>query len=71
MRYVHIGLVVVVTAIVLLFKIENMTAVTVSLFGISTTMPVFLLVIVVYVLGMLTGSSLLALTRALVKRAAR
>jgi uncharacterized integral membrane protein len=71
MRYVHIGIVVVVTAIVLLFKIENMTAVTVSLFGISTTMPVFLLVIVVYVLGMLTGSSLLALTRALVKRAAR
>ncbi len=71
MRKVHIGLVIVITAIVLLFKIENMTAVTVSLFGISTTMPVFLLVIVVYVLGMLTGSSLLSLTRALVKRAAR
>ncbi len=71
MRYVHIGLVVVVTAIVLLFKIENLTAVTVSLFGMSVTMPVFLLVIGIYVLGMLTGSSLLAFTRALVNRATR
>jgi lipopolysaccharide assembly protein A len=58
--------VVVVTAIVLLFKIENLTSVTVSLFGMSATMPLFLVVIGIYVLGMLTGSSLLALVRALV-----
>ena len=71
MRYLHIGLVVVVTAIVLLFKIENLTAVTVSLLGMRVTMPVFVLVIGIYVLGMLTGSSLLAFTRALVNRATR
>lgn len=71
MRSVYIGLVVVITAIVLLFKIENLTAVTVSLFGLGVTMPVFLLVMVIYILGMLTGSSLVALTRAAVRGAAR
>ncbi|HAY26406.1 MAG TPA: DUF1049 domain-containing protein, partial [Candidatus Accumulibacter sp.] len=51
MRYVYIGLVVVATAIVLLFKVQNLTAVTVSLLGMSMTMPVFLLVIGIYLLG--------------------
>ncbi|HRL77657.1 MAG TPA: DUF1049 domain-containing protein [Candidatus Accumulibacter phosphatis] len=69
MRYVYIGLVVVATAIVLLFKVQNLTAVTVSLLGMSMTMPVFLLVIGIYLLGMLTGSSLLALLRGWVRNA--
>jgi uncharacterized integral membrane protein len=69
MRYVYIGLVVIVTAIVLLFKIENLAVVTVSLFGMGMTMPVFLLVVGIYILGMLTGSSLLALLRVLVRGA--
>ena len=71
MRFVYIGLVVILTAIVLLFKIENLTVVTVSLFGMGMTMPVFLLVIGIYILGMLTGSSLLALIRTLVQGATR
>ncbi|HRD89359.1 MAG: DUF1049 domain-containing protein [Candidatus Accumulibacter sp.] len=69
MRYVYIGLVVVATAIVLLFKVQNLTAVTVSLLGMSMTMPIFLLVIGIYLLGMLTGSSLLALLRGWVRNA--
>lgn len=69
MRYVYIGLVVVATAIVLLFKVQNLTAVTVTLLGMSATMPVFLLVIGIYLLGMLTGSSLLALLRGWVRKA--
>ncbi|EXI69735.1 MAG: hypothetical protein AW08_00228 [Candidatus Accumulibacter adjunctus] len=69
MRYVYIGLVVVATAIVLLFKVQNLTAVTVSLLGMSVTIPVFLLVIGIYLLGMLTGSSLLALLRGWIRNA--
>ena len=63
MRYVYIGLIVVVTAVVLLFKIQNLTSVTVSLFSMSLTMPVSLLVIGVYILGMLSGSALWSLLR--------
>jgi len=69
MRYIYIGLVVVATAIVLLFKVQNLTAVTVSLLGMSVTIPVFLLVIGIYLLGMLTGSSLLALLRGWIRNA--
>lgn len=63
MRYVYAGLIIVVTAVVLLFKIQNLTSVTVSLFSMSLTMPVSLLVIGVYLLGMLTGSTLWSLLR--------
>ena len=63
MRYVYISLIVVVTAVVLLFKIQNFEAVTVSLFGASITMPTSLLVIVVYTLGMVSGSALLGVLR--------
>ena len=69
MRYVYIGLVVVATAIVLLFKVQNLTAVTVSFLGMSLTMPTFLLIIGIYFLGMLTGSSLVALLRGWVRGA--
>ena len=50
MRYVYISLIVVVTAVVLLFKIQNFEAVTVSLFGAGITMPTSLLIFVVYTL---------------------
>lgn len=69
MRFVYIGLIVVITAIVLLFKIQNLQVVTVSLFSASITLPVSLLVFGIYALGMLTGGSVLALLRALVGRA--
>jgi uncharacterized integral membrane protein len=63
MRYVYIGLIIVATAVVLLFKIQNLTSVTVSLFSMSLTMPVSLLIIGVYLLGMLTGTTLWSLLR--------
>ena len=71
MRYVYISLIVMVTAIVLLFKIQNFDAVTVSLFGAGITMPTSLLIIVVYTLGVVTGSALLGLLRGWVKGAMR
>jgi uncharacterized integral membrane protein len=63
MRYVYIALIVAFTALVLLFKVQNFESATVSLFSLSVTLPVALLVIGVYVLGMVTGGALFALLR--------
>jgi uncharacterized integral membrane protein len=63
MRHVYIALIVLLTAIVLIFKFQNLTSVTVSLLGMSATLPVSTLVILVYVLGMVTGSALFGLVR--------
>jgi len=62
-RYVYIALIVAFTALVLLFKVQNFESATVSLFSLSVTLPVALLVIGVYVLGMVTGGALFALVR--------
>lgn len=69
MRYLYMVLIAIVTAVVLLFKVQNMESATVSLFSMSMTMPLSILVLLVYVLGMLTGGMLLALMRTSVKRA--
>ncbi len=63
MRYVYVALIVAFTALVLLFKVQNFESATVSLFSLSVTLPVALLVIGVYVLGMVTGGALFALVR--------
>lgn len=63
MRYVYMALIVVFTAVVLLFKFQNLQTATVSLFSASLTLPVSILVIGIYILGMFTGGSLVALLR--------
>jgi len=70
-RYVYIGLVVVFTALVLVFVVQNFQTATVSVFSASITLPIYLLVIAVYVLGMATGGFALALLRSLIGRARR
>ena len=69
MRYLYIGLIVAFTALILLFKFQNLETVTASLFSTSITLPVAILVILIYVLGMLTGGFSLALLRTLAGRA--
>ena len=69
MRHVYIGLIVVFTAIVLLFKVQNVEAVTVTLFSASVTLPVSVLVVGVYVLGMLSGSFLVSVLRSWIRGA--
>jgi putative membrane protein len=69
MRYFYIGVIVAFTALVLLFKFQNLESATVSLFSASITLPLSLLVFVIYVLGMLTGGCLLALLKASIRRA--
>ena len=63
MRYVYIALIVVFTAIVVLFKFQNLETVTISLFSSSLTLPVSILILLVYLLGMLTGGFVLTLLR--------
>ena len=63
MRGVYVALIVVFTAVVLLFKIQNLDSATVTLFSMSMTLPVSVLVVGVYVLGMLTGGFLVSLLR--------
>lgn len=63
MKFVYIVLIVVFTAIVVLFKFQNLQSATVSLFSASLTLPMSVLVLGIYVLGMVTGGSLLALVR--------
>ena len=63
MRYVYIGLLIVALAVVILFKVQNLTSVTITLLGMSATMSVSMLVFGVYVLGMLTGGLMWSLLR--------
>jgi uncharacterized integral membrane protein len=63
MRYIYLILFVLVTAVVLLFTLQNLSSVTVMFAKMSMTLPVALLVIVAYVLGMLSGGALWSLVR--------
>jgi putative membrane protein len=68
-RYIYIALIVAFTALVLMFKVQNFETATVTFFSISITLPVALLLIGVYVLGMVSGGALLALLRSWVSGA--
>jgi lipopolysaccharide assembly protein A len=59
-RYVYIALIVLLTAVVLIFKFKNLNSVTISLLRMSATLPLSTLVILVYLLGMVTGALCLA-----------
>jgi lipopolysaccharide assembly protein A len=71
MRYVHFVLIILVTAAVLLFTIQNLQAITVSFWTMSLRLPVSILVILVYILGMFTGGFVLSLLRSWLKGATR
>jgi uncharacterized integral membrane protein len=62
-RYLYIALIVLLTAVVLAFMAQNLESVTVSFFAIRITLPLALLVVLVYFLGMVTGGALLSLVR--------
>ncbi|HYG41381.1 MAG TPA: DUF1049 domain-containing protein [Bordetella sp.] len=70
MRYLYIVLIVLFTAIVLSFKIQNFESVTLSLWSSTLTLPASILVIGVYILGMFTGGFLLSLLRSVLRGAA-
>ncbi len=69
MRYVYTGLMVIALAIVILFIVQNLSSVTVTLLGLSATMSVSALVLGVYLLGMLTGGVMWSLLRTSIRGA--
>lgn len=63
MRFVYIGLIVLATFAALAFKVQNIDTVTVNFLSAALTLPLSLLLLCVYLLGMLTGGSMIALLR--------
>ena len=64
MRYVYLAVILLLTAAVLVFTFQNLASVTVAFWNIRATLPIALLVLTVYVLGMFTGGALWAFVRA-------
>jgi uncharacterized integral membrane protein len=69
MRYVYMLLIALIAGIVVLFKVQNLDAVTVTLLSMNFSMPVSILVLLIYVLGMFTGGFMLQLARTLMRGA--
>jgi len=69
MRYVYMVLIALIAGIVLLFKVQNLDTVTVTLLSMNFSMPVSILVLLIYVMGMFTGGFMLPLVRTLMRGA--
>jgi len=63
MRWVHMTVVVLFAAAVIVFAVQNRAAVTMSFLEFSVRAPLAVVAIIVYVIGAVTGGSLLALLR--------
>jgi lipopolysaccharide assembly protein A len=68
MRWIYLAIVVVFVAAILIFAFQNLDIVTMSFLGFSVRAPLAIVAAVVYLLGALTGGSLYALLRGLVRR---
>ena len=68
-RYAYMFLIALAVIILLVFKVQNLTMVTVSFLGANFTMPVSFMILGVYILGMLTGGSVYGLLRSWTKGA--
>jgi lipopolysaccharide assembly protein A len=63
MRWLYFILVVLFALATGIFAFQNLQTVTLAFLGFSIGAPLALLVVIIYVLGMVTGGSLLALLR--------
>lgn len=63
MRWLNTVVIVILGAAMLLFAVQNFQSVTVSFLTTRMNTPLALLIVLVYVLGMLTGGSLWALIK--------
>jgi len=60
MRYLYLAIVILMTLVVVTFMVQNSGSATVSLLSSSATLPLSLLTLGTYFLGMLTGGMLIA-----------
>jgi putative membrane protein len=63
MRWFHTTVVAALAIIVLAFAIQNFQSTTISLLNLRLSAPLAVIVVVVYLLGMLTGGSVVSLIR--------
>jgi uncharacterized integral membrane protein len=63
MRWIYLTVIVLFAAATLVFVLQNFEIVTMTFLGINARVPLALLVAVAYLLGAVTGGSLLALLR--------
>jgi len=63
MRILYLVLLVLLAGITALFALQNLQAITVSFFSWSATLPIALVVVGAYILGMASGGSVLAFLR--------
>ena len=70
-RILYIVLIVILAGVVIAFKFQNMDSATISLFSMSMTLPLSVLVLLIYVLGMFTGGFVLSLLRSFARGATR
>ncbi len=71
MRYVYATLIAVLIVVVVTFSLQNVSNVTIAFLTMSATLPLALLVLLVYVSGVFTGGFVLALLRSWVHGAKR
>jgi len=62
-RWFYLAIVIVFVAALIIFVVQNNASVDVSFLALGATLPLAVLVFVVYVLGALSGGSLYALLR--------
>jgi lipopolysaccharide assembly protein A len=70
-RWLHLSVIALFAAAIIVFAAQNHQLVTMSFLGFRATLPMALLAGIIYLLGMATGGSLLALLRRLVEGARR
>ncbi len=63
MRWFYLAIVLVFVAALIIFVVQNTQSVDISFLALGVTLPLAVLVFVVYVLGALSGGSLYALLR--------
>jgi uncharacterized integral membrane protein len=71
MRWVYIAVISVFAAAIIIFAAQNLQHVTMSFLGFSARVPLALLAAGIYVLGAVSGGSLLALLRQSIEGAKR
>jgi lipopolysaccharide assembly protein A len=67
MRWVYLAIICVLVLVTLVFAFENMEVVSVDFLSLGVRLPLAFLVVVVYILGMVTGGSFWGLIRQSVK----
>ena len=63
MRWLHTAVIVLLGAAILFFVAQNFQSVTIAFLGLRLSLPLALLAVIIYALGLITGGSVWALVR--------